>query len=226
MISEQNSKSYYDGNYVNNQIKVAVDNIPIYKRVFKPHSTKEMIVLDYGCGTGILLSVLNAKYKIGIDINETALKIAKKGGINEVHSDLDNIESNSVDLIVSNSALEHVPNPHQVLSRLNELLKQDGKIIFRVPHETIGWAYKSGDWNYHLYTWSPMAIGNLFNDTGFSDIKVKTEKSIRPPLNNFFKKFFLEKKIGYLYRIFRMILDDFSLLRIGVDGYSIISAKK
>tara|TARA_B110000444_G_scaffold252686_1_gene282366 strand:- start:663 stop:1349 length:687 start_codon:yes stop_codon:yes gene_type:complete len=228
MKMDKNSKSleYYDEKYVSEQNNVAIDNIPTYNKVFQPHATKEMTILDFGCGAGILLSVLNGKYKIGVDVNKNALEKAKKNGINEVHTNLDNIKPKSIDLIVSNSALEHVPNPHQVLSRLYELLKPEGKILFRVPHETLGWDYKSGDWNYHLFTWSPMAIGNLFNDVGFSDIEVRIEKGIRPPLFRILRKINLEKIIGYLYRIFRIILDELRILRIGVDGYSIVSAKK
>ena len=112
---------------------------------------------------------------------------AKKIGINEVHKNLSELKENSVDLIVSNSALEHVPNPHISLTNLYKILKPNGSIIFRIPHETLGWSYKPGDWNYHLYTWSPMAIGNLFNDVGFHNILVKKEKSVKPPLYKFFQ---------------------------------------
>ena len=37
-----------------------------------------MTILDFGCGAGILLSVLNGKYKIGVDVNNSALEKAKK----------------------------------------------------------------------------------------------------------------------------------------------------
>jgi SAM-dependent methyltransferase len=220
------SQKYYDIEYLSSQNSVAKDNIKTYKKFFSPHVTQEMTVLDYGCGAGVLLSVINCKYKIGVDINENALQEAKKNGINEVHLNLNSLEPNSIDLIVSNSALEHVPNPHQVLSDLYTILKPNGKIIFRLPHETLGWSYKPGDWNYHLYTWSPMAIGNLFNDVGFIKIDVKIEKGKKPPLFKFFRIIYLEQIASYIYRIFRLVLDEFKIIRIGVDGYSIVSAQK
>jgi len=220
------SQEYYDIKYVSSQNSVAKDNIPTYKNIFNPHVTNDMTGLDFGCGSGVLLSVINCKYKIGVDINENALDQAKLLGINEVHKNLSNLKENSIDVIISNSALEHVPNPHQVLSELYNLLKPNGKIIFRVPHETLGWSYKPGDWNYHLYTWSPMALGNLFNDVGFIKIDVKIEKGKRPPFFKFFRIVYLEKFASYLYRIFRMVLDELKIIRIGVDGYSIVSARK
>ena len=122
------SQKYYDIKYVSSQNSVAKDNIPTYKNIFNPHVTNDMTVLDYGCGSGVLLSVINCKYKIGVDINENALNQAKLLGINEVHKNLSNLKENSIDLIISNSALEHVPNPHQVLSELYNLKSQMVKL--------------------------------------------------------------------------------------------------
>jgi len=223
---KKKSNTYYDKKYLGSQNNVAVDNIPLYERHFAPVCKNDMTVLDFGCGAGILLSVLKCKHKIGVDVNEKALDEAKKNGVNEVYKDLSKLQENSVDLIVSNSALEHVPNPHIELTSLYNILKPNGSIVFRVPHETLGWSYKPGDWNYHLYTWSPMAIGNLFNDVGFHNISVKKEKSLKPPLYNFFRTLRLDRIVGYFYRLFRLILDDFSIRRVGVDGYSIVTASK
>tara|TARA_B100000427_G_C15392763_1_gene544072 strand:+ start:243 stop:932 length:690 start_codon:yes stop_codon:yes gene_type:complete len=223
---KQISSNYYNEKYLSSQSNVAIDNILLYKKLFVPYCSDEMVVLDFGCGEGILLSLLNCKYKIGVDINESVSNKTKDLGINEFHKNLDNIKANSVDLIVSNSALEHVPNPHKTLSDLYKILKTNGKIIFRVPHETLGWNYKPGDWNYHLFTWSPMAIGNLFNDIGFQQIVVKVEKGKRPPFFKIFRILYLEKLAGYIYRFLRMLLDELGFKSIGVDGYSIVSATK
>lgn len=220
------SATYYDDNYLSKQKNVAVDNIPVYESVFKPHVAEAMTVLDFGCGAGVMLNSFECKYKIGVDVNDTALKVALENGVNEVHSNLDNIKKDSVDLIVSNSAIEHVPNPRESLQECSRILKPGGKIIFRVPHETLGWNYSPGDWNYHLYTWSPMAIGNLFNDVGFKNITVKSEKRMRPPMFKLMRKLKLEKFTGKLYRLLRLILEEIGLKRASVDGYSIVVAEK
>ena len=46
-------------------------------------------------------------------------------------------------------------------------MRSGGRIVFVVPCESIKWAYKPGDVNHHLYTWSPMCLGNLFTEAGF-----------------------------------------------------------
>jgi SAM-dependent methyltransferase len=225
-MKSQNSENYYDKSYVSTQNAVAFDNLPIYKKYFVPHSNESMTILDFGSGAGFLLASLKAKFKIAVDINASALQEAKSKGIDETHLNLNEINSGSVDLIVSNSALEHVPSPRETLVRLKEILKKEGKIIIRVPHETLGWKYKPGDWNYHLYTWSPMAIGNLMNDVGFEEIKVSIEKSKRTPLFKLLRLVRLERLGSYLYRLFRLSLEELGIYSIAVDGYCIVEAVK
>lgn len=226
MKSVPKSEKYYDEEYVISQTDVAVDNINLYKRVFLPHVTNDMTVLDFGCGAGILLKIIECKHKIGIDINEEALRLALSNGVHNVYKDLNALEVNSVDLIISNSTLQHVADPHNQLRTLHKVLKPKGKIVFRVPHETLGWGYKAKDWNYHLFTWSPLSLGNLFNDIGFSDIQIIVERGKRPPFFKFFQYLYIEKPVSYIYRLFRLLLDELSIYRIGVDGYIIIHANK
>lgn len=225
-IKKQHSSNYYDNSYVNSQNSVAFNNKEVYEKIFVPHCKESMTVLDFGAGAGVLLQSLRARKKIAVDINLSALELAKAKGAHEVYPDLDSIELNSVDLIVSNSALEHVPNPREILVKLKAILKNDGRVIMRIPHETLGWNYKPGDWNYHLYTWSPMAIGNLFNDVGFSEIKVKIERSKTAPFNHFWRAVKLNNFMSTSYRIFRLILDELNIKPIAVDGYSIVEAVK
>jgi SAM-dependent methyltransferase len=133
-----------------------------------------------------------------------------------------------LDVIISNSCLEHIPSPLDSLLALREKLKNGGIIIFSVPHETIDFNYKLNDWNYHLYTWSPMAIGNLFNEAGFEVIKVKTYKNVQLPAIGFFENFFPSSLINFLskiYRILRIILSETGLKQLAIDGDVFIVAR-
>ncbi|MFN5838937.1 MAG: hypothetical protein ACK47J_20015, partial [Pseudanabaena sp.] len=92
--------------------------------------------------------------------------------------------------IISDNALEHTLQPLQELKSLYKKLKTGGKIIFVVPCEAISYSYKPNDINHHLYSWSPMCIGNLFTEAGFSVIESKPYIHKWPP------KYQLIAKIG------------------------------
>jgi SAM-dependent methyltransferase len=224
-MSSQNSENYYDVNYFNDQKIIGKRNAIEIIHNFSKFIKETDAVLDFGCGGGYLLNELICGDKYGIDINPIALAEANKMGI-QTFTAIEKLKENSVDVVISNSALEHDPNPRESLKKLFKVLKKNGKIIFRVPHETLNYSYRPNDWNYHLYTWSPMALGNLFNDVGFNILECKIEKSKRPPVNFLLKNSILTISIYYFYRLVRIFLDEFWIKEIGVDGYTVLVAQK
>jgi len=131
--------------------------------------------VDFGSGGGYLLKNIKCGQKIGIELNETARKKSKEIGIQSLDS-AKSLEDECADLIISNNALEHTTHPLNELKELNRILKPNGKIVFVVPCESINYKYKPNDVNYHLYSWSPMCIGNLFNEAGFKVLESKAYK--------------------------------------------------
>ena len=129
-------------------------------------------VLDFGCGGGFLLKNLNCAKKVGVEINKSAADAARKTGIEVFHRTIE-VPDDYVDVIISNNALEHTLKPFEELKQLYRKLQAGGKIVFVVPCESIKNRYKPNDINHHLYSWSPMCIGNLFTEAGFSVIKIK-----------------------------------------------------
>ena len=224
-MSTQDTTKYYDEKYFTKQKSVGMANANNIIQWFEPHVSDNDVVLDFGCGGGYVLSALVCRIRHGFDVNQIALKKKKKQGL-LTHSDLSEIESESLDVVISNSAIEHTPTPYEDICKLRSKLKPGGKIIFRVPHETIGWSYAQGDWNYHLFTWSPMALGNLFHAAGFSDISVVVDKELTPSFFQFIRNRFLRGFIGKAYRLLRMAADEMNVRRIGVDGYCVIVAKR
>ena len=222
----QNTSLHYDQNYFNLQKKTGIENATNIRGIFQPYILSNDVVLDFGCGGGFLLSALKCRIKKGFDVNKIALESALNNGI-EVYTDLEDIVDNSIDVIISNNALEHINNPYEVLCKLKLKLKDRGKIIFRVPHETIGWDYKKNNFDYHLFTWSPMSIGNLFNECGYNVLEVKKEKKIKPPLNKILRFFpLLQFFISKIYRLFRILLEELKLRVCTCDGNSIVIAEK
>ena len=136
--------------------------------------------MDFGCGGGFLLKNIDCGKKIGVEINPSARANAIKNGL-QVFGSVEDVPDESVDTIVSNNALEHTLRPLDELKELYRVLKKGGKIIFVVPCESISYLYKAKDVNHHLYSWSPMCIGNLFTEAGFDLIESKPYIHKWPP---------------------------------------------
>ncbi len=161
--------THYDKKYFDYQQKIGSIGGFLNKFKFEQYIKSDDTLMDFGCGGGYLLNNFNVKSKIGFEINKEAHKQCKEFNIN-VTDNWDNIDDNSIDVIISNHAMEHVHEPLNILKKLYEKLKPGGKIVIVIPCEQPGessWYYKDGDINQHLYTWCPMTFGNLSKLAGF-----------------------------------------------------------
>ncbi len=137
-------------------------NITKFQKYIKPHFN----VVDFGCGGGYLLKSLDCKGKIGIDVSQKAREQANALGINTFATS-NQVEDGWADVIISDNALEHCFHPLEELKTLYPKLKHGGRIILVVPCESVRYRYIANDINHHLYSWSPMSLGNLFTEAGF-----------------------------------------------------------
>jgi SAM-dependent methyltransferase len=146
----------------------------IEARKFARAMNADSTLLDFGCGSGHLLNALEAKQKIGLEINPYAVAHAEKLGI-KVFSDISEIPSESVDIVISNHALEHVPFPLDSIKEIRRVMKSGGKLSICIPIDDWRRAKKfhAQDINNHLHTWTPQLIGNLFVEAGFDPKKLK-----------------------------------------------------
>lgn len=141
-------------------------------------------VLDFGCGGGFLLSELFQNHKYGVEINDTAASLAKDKGLevfSTVESYLKIYGESSVDLVISNHALEHTSNPTQEIISLYKCLKPGGVVHIFVPCDSYDLPYDPGDINQHLFSWSPMNLGNLLSFGGFELIVARPYLHKWPP---------------------------------------------
>jgi glycosyltransferase involved in cell wall biosynthesis/SAM-dependent methyltransferase len=137
-------------------------------------------VVDFGCGGGFLLNHITCRQKLGVEINPHAREEAEKNGVRTVQS-VEEIPEGSADIIISNHALEHVPDPVQTLKELLRALKPGGRMVFVVPHQDVREAFDARDINKHLYTWNPQTLGNLFQYAGAEIILVDLIQHQWPP---------------------------------------------
>ena len=164
--------SYYDEKYFQWQKQVGSIGGYLNKFKFEKEVKDTDILMDFGCGGGYLLDKFNNKTKLGFEINRTAWDEIQKKGI-KVYDNFDDINDNSIDTIISNHAMEHVPLPLETFKNLYKKLKVGGKIIIVIPCEQPsekGFYYDENDINQHLHTWCPMTFGNLAKLAGFNII--------------------------------------------------------
>lgn len=170
---------HYDESYFRWQQPIGEFSAKVKVRLFQKYINKEMTVLEFGSGGGFLLKELQAKEKLGIDINDSARKFAQTIGIRSVKY-VSDVEDEFADVIISTNVLEHVENPLGELRELYKKLKFDGKIVFYVPNESCDVEYTRSEFNNHLYTWNCLNIGNLFKAAGFFVHSVERIQEVWP----------------------------------------------
>lgn len=149
---------------------------------FAPHVSSSDTVLDFGCGDGSLLSLLPAARRIGIEPNPHARAAAAEKGL-EVAATPADLADDSIDVAVSNHALEHVLDPYGALVELRRILRPGGRLVICVPAEDWRWMrrWQPGDWNHHLFAWTPRTLGNLLEEAGFEIERVEILTHAWPP---------------------------------------------
>lgn len=137
-------------------------------------------VIDFGCGGGFLLAALRCGERLGVEINPAAQAHCRRLGLS-VHADLAELPEGWADLVISNHALEHTHAPLQEVRKVYDRLKPGGRALFVVPCERHDVAFRPGDINQHLYTWSPLNLGNLFACAGFQVLECREFVHRWPP---------------------------------------------
>lgn len=146
-------------------------------------------LVDFGAGGGFIMEQLQCQKKIGVEINASARSVAEKRGLTMVDK-LDKIADNTVDLVITHHALEHTDSPLEILKEIHRILKPNGRVVCVVPCEAISYGFIENDINFHLYTWSPMCLGNLFVRAGFKVLESKPYIHKWPPYFQTIQKIF------------------------------------
>ncbi|TAK74404.1 MAG: methyltransferase domain-containing protein [Gammaproteobacteria bacterium] len=101
----------------------------------------DMRILDLGCGTGELTKMaherLKARETVGIDSSESMLAKSKQFESDSLHflqSDINRFAiEGPFDLILSNAALQWIPEHEKLFSFLTSLLSEHGQLAIQMP---------------------------------------------------------------------------------------------
>lgn len=110
------------------------------KRINKDYLNNREKVLDVGCGLGVLGQLIKEKYNsdvFGIDLAESAIKIARKQGVAAKKSDINDrwpYKESFFDVVVCVQVLEHLYNPDFFFEEAKRVLKNNGFLVISTPN--------------------------------------------------------------------------------------------
>ena len=138
-------------------------------------------VLDFGCGAGeFLLKMKAAGWACaGVEVNETALEVARSHGL-RVENSLTLYPAGAFDYVRANHSLEHVSTPREALEEMYRILKPGGTLFLGVPTNESQNARLFGRyWWYlgapvHPVTFSTRGLLGLLRELGFEATRVST----------------------------------------------------
>ena len=157
--------------------------------------TSSKSILDIGAGTGDFLKVCknNGWTTEGTEPSIDAVNIAAQKGV-FLKQSLDEIENKKYDVITLWHVLEHVELFSDYVTKLKNLLKEDGKLIIAVPN------FKSYDANFYKEYWAAFDVPRHlwhFSQTSihkiFSEEDMIVEKTIPMKFDSYYVSLLSEK---------------------------------
>jgi 2-polyprenyl-3-methyl-5-hydroxy-6-metoxy-1,4-benzoquinol methylase len=147
----------------------------IFKKCSEYISDKQVDVLDYGGGNGVLMSpfLKNGFRCYLIDYNEDTLP-----GITKIGNDINNCQANiKFDVIICSHVLEHVSEISGLVNKLKDFLSSDGIIYAEVPQEILAGLRIDADPVTHINYFTKNSFANLFLANGFEILEKQQQIS-------------------------------------------------
>jgi len=132
----------------------------------KNHILKEQKGLEFGCGTGVMISaiLLQDGFNIdGIDLDEDSINLGKTiykenqlDSSRLICDDIKNLPNESYDYIIASEVFEHIPNPllDEVIALVKQKIKPNGLLLVTVPNG-YGW-FELED-----FIWKKLKVGSV-----------------------------------------------------------------
>ncbi|MDQ1710970.1 MAG: 2-polyprenyl-6-hydroxyphenyl methylase / 3-demethylubiquinone-9 3-methyltransferase [Frankiaceae bacterium] len=88
-------------------------------------------LLDVACGGGLLAPHVTGYRHVGVDLGESAARIAREHGVTAVRGDVTRlpVRSESVDVVVAGECFEHVPDLAAFVAEIGRVLAPGGTLV-------------------------------------------------------------------------------------------------
>ncbi len=190
MSFDTRAKIWESGKDGNRRIKTATT---IAEAIQKHHHlSKEMEIVDFGVGTGLLGFEIAKKVKkvYGIDTSEKMLEQIKEKNsptlsIEPLHKDLTQEQCTlKVDGIISSMTLHHIKDIHNLFKTFYDMLQKDGFIALADLVKEDG-SFHSDNSGVHHFGFEKEFLFDILHDIGFRDLDFQIIYTIQKPHKDF-----------------------------------------
>jgi 2-polyprenyl-3-methyl-5-hydroxy-6-metoxy-1,4-benzoquinol methylase len=147
--------------------------------------TKDVKILDFGCGSGAALDVckrLGFAQTLGLDVSDDCVESTKRRGIRAEKIGLEFPEvKEDFDFVICLDVLEHLQDDINYLSKLKDMLKENGRILVSVPAHQFLWS-SHDDLNHHFRRYSRKSFMRLVNESQLKIVEIRYWNSLLFPL--------------------------------------------
>ena len=159
---------------------------------------KDLITMDFGCGTGILgLKIINnVKKLIFLDSSKEMIKQVKSGLIEKnvlnyeiIEGEINSYKGDKIDLILVANVFHHIKDINNIIYNFSKILKKGGKVLVVDLVETSE-DFHGGSAPHNGF--KPEKVAQLFKNNKFSNVKYEN---------------FYDIKIGKNYKQFIIIAE-------------------
>lgn len=182
------------------------DGIKIQINSVCSHLQKGSSILEIGCGEGILLNELKREgFNVsGIEPSETATQRARVKGLDiyQGYFPHEAVADKTYDLIIMSHVLEHLNDPHEVLSNINRTLRKDGMLLLvQTNFKGLIPRLQANRWyawvpEQHFWHFTPKGVMNLVRQHEMVLVETKYYPLVHP--NSRLHTIIQAAQIGYL----------------------------
>lgn len=107
-------------------------------RLIPPPPPDRPVLVDVGCGGGILAPHVEGYLHVGVDLSRSALMVAAKRGLVAVHGDAADlpIASGAADVVVAGELFEHVADLERAVAEVSRVVRPGGVVVVDTINDT------------------------------------------------------------------------------------------